>query len=359
MKKKLFKLNKLLPITLAMCLFCSFVWSQNPTQFIQQYNDNLGSREYSYKAYYYEVVRQNNQIAFFADADGILFSLGTRYLIDLAQFSFIQQNTRKSNGTDQWLNFLKRSNVGERSYIQNTHQPMHVFLLNAFRRLESRGPLNPQNFRRYNYKLEKPRDAVPHILVSPKRGSDFVGKLYLNPTSNQIDSLDFEKCQWFCTYSGKVVSGWLKVVFAHQRNTTIPITFEGGFSNGAFSIHTLLARTQTQVKHHTYSQRPRQADRTNNNNLEIRIELDHYGKNPIVNYNPDFWNGYTANSRLLPRELAAHANRQNIKSQFSENHQFVFMPHFNSKINQMIDKPNASIQQSRRVIESFINQIGY
>jgi hypothetical protein len=254
---------------------------------IENYDKISITTPYAFNAYYFDYFEINNEFAAYTDAKGVMVSLGTDYKIALNSLVFLPVNMRKSRRTEKWEEYVEKSDEKRRvihpAFDKSTDiEPSVVALLNAFRRIETIGPLNPENYRSFNWDVFFLSETTNEIkFISKRRRTDFFeGSVFFNKKTNIIDSIHFKSTVWYSRLHNGLIEGWLRVYFTETPEAkTLLQQITGGFKKEeVMSLAGIIM--------------------LNNHCREIVLsnhessDLVAYSQHPLVNYNSKEWSDY-------------------------------------------------------------------
>lgn len=254
---------------------------------IENYNKTSLTTPYAGNAYYFDFFEINNEFAAYTDAKGILVSLGPDYRIALNSLVFLPENMRKSRRSEKWEKYVEISDENRRAehpaFDKSTDiEPTVVVLLNAFRRIETIGPLNPENYRSFNWDALVLSETTNEIkFISKRRRTGFFeGSVFFNKKTNIIDSIHLTSTVWYSRLHNGIVEGWLRVYFTETpEGKTLLRQITGGFKKEEVMLLAGIIML-------------------NNDFREIVLgnhessDLIAYSQYPVVNYNGKEWSDY-------------------------------------------------------------------
>lgn len=226
--------------------YSSFSFSNNTPKIIKKvvstYQKKTTSLPFGVLGCYSEEAKIDDEYVAYTDAVGLLLHHGQNCYIPLNAYTFSPISIRKGPHKEKWLEVGQNNYVNEDNPMSpppNGYQPEYVNLLNAFRRFELYGPLNPRIIKNYDFNIGFQNSHHIEFEFEAndqgiKSGRNFKGKLYVNKTNLHIDSVYLDKGEWYSQQFGKVTNGWLIVRYNDLKKCFYNLS--GGYKHSGICL---------------------------------------------------------------------------------------------------------------------------
>jgi len=168
------------------------LFSQSPESIVIEAVENYVQysefKPYQLQAEFLEYALDNNEICMYTGGYGYLCSAGYNCPIPVDNYSFVAEQIRKSDRSEQWLKQMKNLYIKTPVRIQTDFPPGWDYLLNSFRRIELEGLLNPQKVGLYKILSSERKDE--HLL-----SIDFVSVYFVFISSPAMPKV-FKGLKW-------------------------------------------------------------------------------------------------------------------------------------------------------------------
>lgn len=194
------------------------LFSQSPESIVIEAVENYAQysefKPYQLQAEFYEYALDNNKICMYTDGYGYLCSAGHNCPIPVDNYSFVAEQIRKSDRSEQWLKQMK--NLYKKTPVrkQTDFPPGWDYLLNSFRRIELEGLLNPQEVGLYKIlSTERKDEHLLSIDFVHKEISQLRGNLLINLKTKRIEKLYLKNQEFYSPQVWDWLTGDLTVSF--------------------------------------------------------------------------------------------------------------------------------------------------
>lgn len=274
---------------------------------VENYAQYSEFKSYQLQAEFYEYALDNNEICMYTGGYGYLCSAGYNCPIPVDNYSFIAEQIRKSDRSEQWLKQMK--NLYKKTPVrkQTDFSPGWDYLLNSFRRIELEGILNPQKVGLYKILSEERKDD--HLLSIDfvhKEISQLSGNLLINLKTKRIEKLHLKNQKFYSPQLWDWSTGDLIVSF-QEINDKIFVK--------DLIIKVAVNKFQYQITLHVYPEKVYNYPITKTDyNMLSQNDI-----NPYVYYDESTFKEITCDEQVLPKVINDFGGKNELAKQFVSN----------------------------------------
>ncbi|MFP4022933.1 MAG: hypothetical protein ACLFVR_00290 [Thiohalospira sp.] len=264
-------------------------------------------KSFQLQAEFYEYAIYNNKVCMYTDGYGYLCSAGYNCPIPVDNYSFVAEQIRKSNRSEQWLKQMK--NLYKKTPVrkQTDFPPGWDYLLNSFRRIELEGILNPQKVGLYKILSSERKDE--HLLsvnFVHKKNSQLSGELLINLKTKSIERLHLINQKFYSPQLGDWSTGDLIVSFREINNKNFVKDLIIEVCDNDFKYYIAL---------HVYPEKVYNYPITETDyNMLSQNDI-----NPYVYYDESTFKEITCNEKILPKAINDFRGKSELTKQFVSN----------------------------------------
>lgn len=240
----------------------------------EKYNEQVRREPHIAISHYREKYKLRSMYAMYTESIGYSVYMGTQNTDSpLSNYKFFSENTRKSHYSVDWLRTVKKPSG------KNNLPSGGGITLNAFRRFELNGPLNPLN-KKYRYRLDSSyfeNNQLIYCIQFVKKGQE--GMISVRVDTYEIKSIELVESQIWSPLFDKTVKGKLSLRFQYFVNQPFVNEVKVYYKKGEIEYWNEFTVLAQKLDAFAISQ-------------EDLWSLNTYNLFPFVQYHPESWAKY-------------------------------------------------------------------